>query len=97
MAYRAIFGVQVHADDQILVARLNRIREPLRVTLERRVQRRFCHPAFQGARLAIRVRGYEACLNSEVSNEDQRDQCENVPPKKLAIDFIASDVCPQQL
>jgi len=60
MAYRAIFGVQVHADDQILVVRLNGIREPFRVALERGVQRRLCDPPLQSGGLAIRVRRYEA-------------------------------------
>ena len=51
MAYRAIFGVQVHSGDQILVAWLNGILEPFSVALERGVQRRVCNPAFQGAGL----------------------------------------------
>jgi hypothetical protein len=77
MAYRAIFGVQMHTGDQILVTRLNGIREPFRVALERGMQRRHCDPPFQGGGLAIRVRGYEACLNNDVSDEDQHNQCED--------------------
>ena len=60
MAYRAIFGVQVHADGKILVARLNGILEPFSVALDRGVQRRVCNPVFQGGRLTIRVRRYDA-------------------------------------
>jgi Helix-turn-helix domain len=77
MAYRAIFGVQMHTGDQILVTRLNGIREPFRVALERGMQRRHCDPPFQAGGLAIRVREYEACLNNDVSDEDQHHQCED--------------------
>jgi hypothetical protein len=55
VAYRAIFSVQVHTGDQILVTRLNGIREPFRVALERGMQRRLCDPPFQGGGLAIPV------------------------------------------
>ena len=77
MTYRAIFGVQVHAGGQILVARLNGIAEPFSVALERGLQRRVCNPTFQGGRLTIRVRRYKTCLNSKVSDARQHDQCEN--------------------
>ena len=73
----AIFGVQVHPGDQILVARLNGILEPFSVALKRGVQRRVCNPAFQGGGLTIRVRRYDACFNSKVSDAGQHDQCEN--------------------
>src|SRR5262249_38407704 len=77
MAYRAIFGIQMNADDEILVARLNRIPEPFSVALQRDGQRRVCNPSFQGGGLAIRVRRYHACLNSKVSDAGQHDHCEN--------------------
>ena len=48
MAYRAIFGVQMHTGDQILVTRLNGIREPFRVALERGMQRRRLRPTVPG-------------------------------------------------
>ncbi|MGA8654515.1 MAG: hypothetical protein WB586_00060 [Chthoniobacterales bacterium] len=64
----AIFGVLVHAGDQILVARLDGIPEPFGVALERGLQRRVCNPAFQGGELTIRVRRYDACFNSKVSD-----------------------------
>jgi len=51
MAYRAIFGVPVHADDQMLVARLNGILEPYSMALDHGVQRRVCNPVFQASGL----------------------------------------------
>jgi hypothetical protein len=77
MTYSAIFAVEVHADDQILIARLNGTTEPSSIALDRGVQRRVCNPAFQGGGSTIGVRRYEACFNGKISGAGQHDQCEN--------------------
>jgi hypothetical protein len=77
VAYRAIVGVQVHARDQILVARLNGIAERLGVALDRSVHRGIRDPTFQGGGLTIRVRRYDACFDSEVPDAGQHGQCED--------------------
>ena len=67
----------MHAGDEILIVRLNGILELFSAALKRGVQRRVCNPAFQGGGLTIRIRGYPASFNSEVSDDGQYDQCEN--------------------
>jgi hypothetical protein len=82
MAYRAIFGVPVHVDDQMLVARLNGILEPYSMALDHGVQRRVCNPVFQASGLLSAFAGTMPafCFDDKISDADQHDQCVTARP-----------------
>src|SRR5215813_2619213 len=92
MPYRAIFGVQAHAGDQILVARLNGIPESFSVALERSVQRRVCTQLSSAAGLLSAFAGTMPALTAKYPMPTSTTSVKIMPPRKLTIDFIALDV-----
>jgi hypothetical protein len=97
MAYHAVFGIQVHAGDEIIVARLNGIPDPLVSRSIAAFSAVFATQLSRAEGLLSAPAGTTPALAAKYPAPVCTGSVKIMPARKLTIAFIALDVRPQQL